>query len=383
MSGNRPVNTFVKNDEYLKGIAASIAENDLFCKLTKEQRYLIAQTMVPGGRAEKGDYLIDVAKKSDQCFYILLSGTVVVSTLSKNNKVTILNVMEQGASFGELALLDGGPRSANVVCMSDICTYSILNRANFQEIVRNHPEIMDKLLTQLCKRVRALSIKVEELATLDVPARLACTLLALVDGNIDPKRDGPYTIKHVLKQQELASMVGSSRETVSRILAEFRDEKIIDFPQVVAREKLIGQKNMVIVNVARLQEIAATVDNVVDVTRPKNGGEDADVILGTKARIALHLLDQAGIEEGAKVNSPFKISKVIKPQSVARLLGLPKDEAVNALMDLGKDNVLNFPMLDSAQQAAGQKEIVILDVVRLQEIAGQGSKKPRKSTVKK
>jgi len=144
--------------------------------------------------------------------YIIHKGTASAFLNDENGRQVNLNYMHAGDYFGELSLLDGKPRSASVMTVTD-CEIILVSRASVLELLASHPEFAMQLLTELTRRVRALTDSVKDLALLDVYGRVSAALEKLCDEN---RRIHNPKVTH----QDIANMVGSSREMVSRIMKQ-------------------------------------------------------------------------------------------------------------------------------------------------------------------
>lgn len=147
-----------------------------------------------------------------QNFYIIKSGKVCVFANDSEGRQVILNYMSAGESFGELSLLDNQPRSASVMTVT-YCELAILSKADFHHILLNDTESTLRLLEELSNRIRHLTDNVKSLALSDVYGRIRNVLINSCDEKnriINPK----------LTHQDIAHMVGSSREMVSKIMKE-------------------------------------------------------------------------------------------------------------------------------------------------------------------
>jgi CRP/FNR family transcriptional regulator, cyclic AMP receptor protein len=162
---------------------------------------------------QKGAILISEGDRTDS-LYVILSGRVKVYVGDDKGREVILNMLEPGDYFGELALLDDAPRSASVITLEP-CRMSIISKPDFERCLWDNPAIALNLLRALAQRIRALTENVRNLALLDVYGRVARTLLDLAQ-----EREGALVIDQKLTQQDLADMVGASREMVSRILKD-------------------------------------------------------------------------------------------------------------------------------------------------------------------
>ncbi len=167
--------------------------------------------------------------------YCILSGRVKVYLNDDEGKEVILNVQGPGEYFGELALLDSGPRSASVMALEK-CRLSVISKADFEEFLDNHAAAQKKIMLGMVKRLRALTENVRTLALLDVYGRVARVLLQLAR----PVGD-VLVINEELRQQDIANRVGSSREMVSRVLKDLREGGYIEIDEnrhIVIKEKL-------------------------------------------------------------------------------------------------------------------------------------------------
>lgn len=150
--------------------------------------------------------------------YVIESGVVKVQRTSPEGREVILAILGPGDFFGELALLDGEPRSADAIARED-CTLLVLEREDFLAFLDKEPGVATKLLAALSRRLRRTDQLVQDAAFLDVPARLARALLQLAES---PEATTGLT------QSELAAMVGASRESVNRWLQFYRRRGLID-----------------------------------------------------------------------------------------------------------------------------------------------------------
>lgn len=144
--------------------------------------------------------------------YVIRKGTVSAYLNNEDGRQVNLNYMHEGDYFGELSLLDGQPRSASVMTISD-CEILMVPRASLLELMHQHPEFALSLLCELTRRIRTLTDSVKDMALLDVYGRVSATLEKLCDDN---KRIHNPKVTH----QDIANMVGSSREMVSRIMKQ-------------------------------------------------------------------------------------------------------------------------------------------------------------------
>lgn len=156
---------------------------------------------------------------SNQLF-IIETGKVKVFVTSEDGKQVILNFMGPGEYFGELALIDGQPRSASVMTVADTSVVTV-SRKKFQQFIAEHPDYALEMMEQLVHRIRDLTDSVKDMALLDVYGRVSQLLIRLAD------ESGKITSPK-LTHQEIANMVGASREMVSRIMKELAVGEYID-----------------------------------------------------------------------------------------------------------------------------------------------------------
>jgi CRP/FNR family cyclic AMP-dependent transcriptional regulator len=170
-------------------------------------RHTVAKTFEPH------TLLLREGEHSDS-LYLILYGKVKVYVCDEDGNEAILNIQGMGDYFGEMALLDDAPRSASVMTMEQT-RVAIMTKGAFRECLAGHPDVAFNLIRTLTQRVRVLSGNVRNLALLDVYGRVARTLLGLAK-----PVDRQLIIDQRLTHQEIASMVGASREMVSRILKD-------------------------------------------------------------------------------------------------------------------------------------------------------------------
>ncbi|MCC6176771.1 MAG: Crp/Fnr family transcriptional regulator [Chloroflexi bacterium] len=152
---------------------------------------------------------------------IIADGRVKITLTDANGREVVLNVYGPGEFFGEFALLDGEPRSANAIAQ-DACLLYWLHRDDFLGFLDAHPRAAATLLAVLSRRLRHTTRIVQEAAFRDVSARLARTILTLAEEHGRSSSSG-IVVDARLTQSELAALVGASRETVNRSLRGFED----------------------------------------------------------------------------------------------------------------------------------------------------------------
>jgi CRP/FNR family cyclic AMP-dependent transcriptional regulator len=155
----------------------------------------------------------------------VLLGRVCIYTLSSNGKEVILRILDPGEIFGAIAVLDGGPRTASARAMKPVDLLQI-NRNRFIPFLHDHPKLGVSMLQVLCGRIRMNVESFEDAVFLRVRARLAKRLLSLAELHGKPAPRG-VRIGFRLSQQDLAQMVGATRERVNRELSLWRRQNLI------------------------------------------------------------------------------------------------------------------------------------------------------------
>src|SRR3989344_3888863 len=169
----------------------------------------------------KGGQIIREGDIGD-ALYIILSGRLKVVLYGEEGKEIVLSIMKEGDIFGEMALFDGGPRSANVEVMEDAECFVMHGNA-LMEYIKTHPAVAISFLSHLSRRLREADRKIGGLALLDVCGRIAHTLLGIANAGNGIQGKGVVTIER-LTHEEIAAMIGSSREVVSRALKKMAQE---------------------------------------------------------------------------------------------------------------------------------------------------------------
>ena len=157
--------------------------------------------------------------------YLLKRGRVKIANTAPSGKEVTFDILEPGEVFGELDVLEDVPRSTSAEALDDalIC---VIPRKDFDQYLAMHPTVMFKLTKLIGLRLKKIQSRVEDLVFRDVPARLAHLLseLSKTEGVAD-KQGIRLTVK--LTHQEMANLIGCSRETVSTTMGQFRDDGLI------------------------------------------------------------------------------------------------------------------------------------------------------------
>lgn len=195
----------------------------LFAEL--DDRELAAIAGVAKTRRYAKDDVIFHADEMGDVFCVIREGKVKITMISPEGKEIILTMMGPGEFFGEMALIDDSPRSATVVALEPLEVVTIW-RTDFLQILQDNFSITRKLLSELSKRVRRMSLRIESLATMDVYGRLARFFLDLAtqQGKV---LDNGYVAVTRPTHQAIANMIGTSRETVSRLIHELMRQDLL------------------------------------------------------------------------------------------------------------------------------------------------------------
>ena len=175
-----------------------------------------------------------------QSLYILLSGRAKVQRSDSEGKEVILAVIGSGEFFGEMSLIDDEPRSASVITLEH-CDFMAINKDSFKAMLIQSPDVCMKVMKGLVRRLREADKKIETLALLDVYGRVARVLL-----DFSETIGGERVVKSKLPRQEIAKMIGASREMVSRVMKGLEtDGYIASHPEgrLVLREKISAYLN--------------------------------------------------------------------------------------------------------------------------------------------
>lgn len=175
-------------------------------------------------RFSSGDSIFTMGEPG-QSMMAIAEGTVRVTMFTPSDREVTLNDLQAGDVFGEIAMLDGQERSANVKALTN-CTLVVLERRALLDVLQRNPGLSVRLIELLCQRVRRSDERMIEIAFLDLPARLAKLLLRLT---VTPpaSEDKPLT-KLSQSQSELASMIGNTRENVNRCLRKWQKAELIN-----------------------------------------------------------------------------------------------------------------------------------------------------------
>ncbi len=210
------------NDEEMKSMSETVLEDEV---RKKQPIYL------------QGD--------PSETLYFLKKGLVKLSRLDESGKEITLTLLEPGEVFGELGIFDNSPRETTAVALED-CLICAIRRNDFEKLMEKKSDISFKLSKLMGLRLRHIESRIQELMFRDVPSRLASLLLRLAAKHPREMKRG-LRINIKLSQQELANLVGATREMTSSVLNVFKRNGWID----------IESKYIYIINRSQLEKIAS------------------------------------------------------------------------------------------------------------------------------
>ncbi|MNS17506.1 cAMP receptor protein [compost metagenome] len=204
-------------------IKTSLHNVPLFADLNADELEQLA-ALCRQRTVSKGNVIFYEDDPGTSC-YIILSGKVKIVVNADDGREHILGVLQDNDFFGEMSLIDGQPRSASAISTEDV-TMITIQRDEFLKLLRSNPDISLKLLVALSHRLRVTDRNLESLAFLSAPGRVARLLLELGKEHGEKTPEGT-TFSHNMTRQELASLAGTSRETLTRVLMDYQDRGII------------------------------------------------------------------------------------------------------------------------------------------------------------
>ena len=166
----------------------------------------------------RGSTLFHEGDPGDQLYFII-SGKIKLGRTAPDGRESLVAIMGPGELFGEMALFDPSPRSTSATAVSET-RLAGLKHENLKKVIERSPDVSAQLLQALARRLRRTNESLADLVFSEVPGRVAKALLDLADRFGRPATDG-ILVAHELTQEELAQLVGASRETVNKALAEF------------------------------------------------------------------------------------------------------------------------------------------------------------------
>ena len=169
-------------------------------------------------KLSRGEHLFLEGQDGDR-LYVVLDGKIKLTRAATDGRENLLSVLGPGEMFGELSLFDPRPRTASAVAVTD-ARLAGLGHDYLRHWLTGRPAVAMHLLRALAQRLRRTNDVMADLVFTDVPGRVAKALLDLAD-RFGEEQDGGLEVHHDLTQEELAQLVGASRETVNKALADF------------------------------------------------------------------------------------------------------------------------------------------------------------------
>ncbi|MDR2252912.1 MAG: Crp/Fnr family transcriptional regulator [Bifidobacteriaceae bacterium] len=208
----------MSDTETTGGSPSIVTSSGLFAGISPEQeeRLRAAMTSV---RLARGDVLFKEGEPADR-LYIVLSGKMKLGHTSSDRRENLLAVLGPGEMIGELTLFDPGARTATAAAIT-AAELLELTHAAFVEWLEANPAASQHLLQAMAQRLRRTNAALGSVVFFDVPSRVAKALLSLAEQFGEKTADGLELVRHSLTQEELAHLVGSSRETVNKALADY------------------------------------------------------------------------------------------------------------------------------------------------------------------
>jgi CRP/FNR family cyclic AMP-dependent transcriptional regulator len=195
------------------GLSLVVLRNvPLFSGLEEQELERLSRVAVRR-RAGRGDQVVRSGESAD-ALLILLTGRAKVTNFDEEGREIILAWLGPGEFFGEMGLIDGSARSASVVAVEN-CELLAIGKQEFQRCMQENFQVAQKLMQILVRRLREADRNIESLALLDVYGRVARLLLDLSE-----EEDGKRLVKKKISKQDMARMIGASREMVSKVMRD-------------------------------------------------------------------------------------------------------------------------------------------------------------------
>jgi len=208
-----------------RDIASALGTSSLFCRLDEQGRNALAARCTLHAYRHGQPVFLQGDPGDD--LFLVLSGAVKLFVSSPDGEEVLIAVCRPVEAFGEIAVIDGGTRSAGAEAVED-SKLIVLSRGVLAESFRDEPAVAEALLWALVSTLRRITDRTTDLVFLDLASRLAKLLLALADAQALGQSDtGPLHVDLGLTQSDLAHMVGGSRQAINRILAGYERRGII------------------------------------------------------------------------------------------------------------------------------------------------------------
>jgi CRP/FNR family cyclic AMP-dependent transcriptional regulator len=224
---------FLSAHPFFKGLGAELIDQVGLHAIT---RVVKAGTVIYG-KGDPGDSL-----------FAVVSGIVQISVPSVEGKDTVFAQLAAGEIVGEIALLDGRPRSADVAAVTD-CELMVINRRDFVPLIHDHPELAFRLIDILCEKLRRTNDQVERVTFLDLPTRLAKVLIQLAQSGEASSKGKKISVT----QRAIGQMIGMSRESTNKQLRKWEERNWVR----------LERGSIVVVALDRLTAVATAGDGAI------------------------------------------------------------------------------------------------------------------------
>jgi CRP/FNR family transcriptional regulator len=198
-------------------VESVLAQAPLFAALDTESASMLEARLTT--RTLSRSHVVFREGDTGDRLFVVLEGKVKISRAAADGRENLLAVLGASEMFGELSLFDPGPRTATVTTVTE-STLASLDHDDLRPLLTERPGVAVQLLQALAQRLRRTNEAMADLVFTDVPGRVAKALLDLAEKFGTPEADG-LRVRHDLTQEELAQLVGASRETVNKALSEF------------------------------------------------------------------------------------------------------------------------------------------------------------------
>jgi CRP/FNR family cyclic AMP-dependent transcriptional regulator len=196
-----------------------------------------------------GGETIFLKGEDGNALYGVLSGKVRISASAPNGRELILSILQTGAVFGEIALLDGRPRSADATTMGETALF-VLQRREFAHFLEQDDKLAIHLMVMVCERLRSTNDLIEDVTFLKLPARLAKRLLTFAQHSVEASLDHATTEIRI-SQHELGLLLGTSRESINRLLQRWREDSLVK----------LGRGRITVLDPEALQQVVLSADD--------------------------------------------------------------------------------------------------------------------------
>jgi CRP-like cAMP-binding protein len=200
-----------------------LAATPIFASLSRDELAALAALAVE--RRVRRDQTVVRRGDPDASLLVLVAGRLRAGSISTEGREVTIGTMDTGAVLGEIALLDGRPRSLDVTAMTD-STLLVVERRDFLPFLKARPDLMLRLMALLCDRLRKASKAFEDVALAPLSARLARLLLDLAAEHGAPAKEG-VRIRLKISQRDMSAQVAATRERVNKQLRQWHEAGIL------------------------------------------------------------------------------------------------------------------------------------------------------------